>query len=250
MRLSSWTRGFIHKKREIFIYTRRHDMRLSLFVLACLFPMGALAQNDPSSLPTSAPVVMSPVETPQIAPDIQARSQQAFLYSLYPTLGGFAGAIAFNSMGRILLSNGSLGASRAFLGLGGASSILALVGPSIGHYWAGDSERGTSLLLRRFFIPLGIAVVGTVVFFEGGVRVVETDGAQGAGLVGTGILIIVGAGAFSIVQTVMHVVDARQAPVRVAKRRGEISQLMLAPTPIANIGTGKLMPGLSLSLNF
>ena len=249
-------------------------MKFSLLAFSFLFPVALFAQEVPSlstglppvterqaeppvipAEPTSMSAVTPAPLAPQIAPDIQTRSRQAFLYSLFPTLGGFTGAVVFSSLGtragaQALLNGTSLVPSRLLLGLGSVSGVVALVGPSVGHYWAGDNGRGTSLLLRRILIPAGIAAGGIVLTVVGGARVLESDGADGAGLAVGGLLLLVSSGAVYGVQAIIHVLDARQAPERVAKKSGGVSNLLIGPAPVAVSRTGSLVPGLSLSMNF
>jgi hypothetical protein len=234
-------------------------MRLSLFVSACLFPIFAMAQDAPSTLPSSEPasapasvsvaIQSPPVQAPQISPEIQARSTKAFYLSLFTTVGGYAGSLVAGSLGKAFQKNGSTTISRVFFSLGGTAATAALVGPSAGHFWAGETERGTKLTIRRLILPGVVVLAGLIVIVAAGGDLLE-ETPEGVDFTLGGRAVFAAGTVTSVALSARHILDARNAPIRVSQKRVNLSQLMLAPAPIQNIGTSKLMPGLSLSLNF
>jgi flagellar basal body-associated protein FliL len=242
-------------------------MKISVLVIGVLLPSFSLAQeSQPTSAPAdSQPLAVSVSAPPQEEPTLNVynkNGERAYKISLYSTVAGVAGTFAFNSLGLYALRNipndlfGSISVSRAMFGVSGLFGTLTLFGPSLGHFYAGEVDRGAKLLVRRAVIPTTMLVGGVITTFVSfsvlSVRL-ATEEPVGAGPIvgmGTGIALIAAGGITYWVMSGKHIVDARNAPAREAERRGLKLAGSLAPVPFYDAGTRALGMGATLRLNF
>jgi hypothetical protein len=244
-------------------------MKISALIIGILLPAFSFAQeslpaSSPASAPTSAPAVMESAPPTPALGLYDKSSERAYKISLYSTVAGVAGTFAFSSLGLFALRRlpenglGAVSVSRAMFGVSGLFGTLTLFGPSMGHFYAGEVDRGTKLLLRRFFIPttlfiggvvtsaVSLSVIGNRLFNEQPVGAGPIIGA------GVGFLMVPTGGILYWVMSGKHIVDARSAPSREASRRGLqlAGKSSFSPVPFYDAGTKSLGMGATLKLNF
>jgi hypothetical protein len=247
-------------------------MKISALIMGLLLPAFSWAQD---SMPTSAPVAASqPVvevsASVEQGSSLQERfydksSEKAYNISFYSTVTGLAGSFVFTSLGFVALRKVNLEAfqlSNALFSVAGAFGTLSLVGPSLGHFYAGDTERGVKLLVRRAIIPPALLIGGmATVIISGGVlaqRLFNDEPIKAGPFIGIGGgLAIAAAGGISWwILTFKHIEDARLAPARVAAKMGlplgkpAPKPVTLLPAPMYDPSNQKLGFGATLRLNF
>jgi hypothetical protein len=206
---------------------------LSLLLLPTLaFSQEALPEEPlPTSAPTSTPT-SAPSSLQALAPDSLPASMHgqgptfdryprlAYRLSLYPTLVGYGGALTFATVG-FLNKNKDL--RPLWLSFG----ALGLLGPSIGHFYSGESFRGVRLLARRTAIPGILALSGIgLVLLSGGFTLASGVDGEKDGVSRTALLGLMLGGAtlsYSIpsisIMSGRHIRDAKKAPTREAEKR-------------------------------
>jgi hypothetical protein len=204
-----------------------------LILLFLLIPTMALSQEAlheeplPTPAPTSAPSSLQaltpdslPASTRGQGPTFDRYPRLAYRLSLYTTLVGYSGALTFSTIGFLKENKGLRPLWLSF-------GALGLVGPSIGHFYSGESFRGVRLLARRTLIPGALAVGGMgLVLLSGGITAIsgldgEKDGVSRPALLG---LMLGGATlSYSIpsisIMSGRHIRDAKKAPIREAEKR-------------------------------
>jgi hypothetical protein len=231
---------------------RHHTITTALggiALLAALAPRLVMAEEAPAAAPVSTPAALAPAlaaAEPAATPDADKSPQTAFRLSLGATLAGaglFAGGFG------LVACNFNNNCSDTLGGLGGGmllSGSLALsAGPSLGHFYAGDTARGLLFTGLR----AGVLAGTTVLELAHGFSCIDDQGESdrcgkfAPPVVYAGSALFVGLG-------VLGALDAIRAPERAAKRKARrAARLSFAPAPLLGPG-GDISLGLTASGSF
>jgi hypothetical protein len=258
-------------------------MKTSTLLAVLLLPSFALAQesqpasapviaSQPTSLPSSSITTAQPVvvpitieQTPALQNYYHRSPETAYKISLYSTVAGLAGSACFISLGLVAsrwvdFSEEGLQAakvSQSLFNVGSAFSVLALIGPSLGHAYAGEWRRGADLLLKRIIKPELLAGAG---IFSAGVslglireRERENEPIKAGPIIGmgAGISLFAAGSIYFWILSFRHIEDARKSPGRVAAQRGlKLAGPILLPTPVYDPRSKTTGLGATLKLSF
>jgi hypothetical protein len=204
----------------------RASRSLSILVasLALVCPGLARAQDQVTPAPLAPPSLQPPPAAPATQPPLVAPAQTVASTSAVPEGKSPVTALSLSMLGTAagvgMMAVGS-GTDSGGLGLLGVATIV--VGPSLGHFYAGETERGLALTGVRAGGG-GVMVAGAFwLLLECFPFLTECEGGAGPAIVmSTGLAVVAGSALYSIYD----------APRAARRQNARARRLVLTPAPV------------------